>query len=69
MDEKRIAVGNKGFVDRIKSLMGIMYIGRKSIETGESYQLQEPSMSYGDNFGAKKNDIGSENTYFGNVNI
>ena len=34
------------------------------IEAGESYQLRGPSIPYGAHFGAKKGDIGPENTYF-----
>ena len=45
---KTIAVGNKGFVEKVKSFMGVLAIGRKSIKAGESYQLQEPSLPYGD---------------------
>ena len=44
--------------------MGILAVGRKSIGTADSYQLREPSIPYGAHFGAKKCDIGSENTYF-----
>ncbi len=64
---KSIAVGNRGFVDRVKSLMGILAVGRKSIGTGDSYQLREPSIPYGAPSGAKKCDIGPENTYFWDV--
>ena len=67
-DEKwtrSIAVGGRGFVDRVKSILGALALGRKSVEEGESYQLREPSIPYGDYFGAKKDDIGPENTYFG----
>lgn len=64
---KSVAVGNKGFVDKIKSLMGIMAIGRKRIEDSDSYQLREASIPYSDLFGAKKGDIGPDNTYFWNV--
>ena len=64
---KSIAVGNRGFVERIKSIMGVLAIGRKNIEVGESYQLREPSIPYGARFGAKKCDIGHENTYFWDV--
>jgi len=42
-------------------------VGRKSIGTGDSYQLREPSIPYGAHFGAKKCDIGPENTYFWDV--
>ena len=64
---KSIAVGNRSFVDRVKSLMGIFAVGRKSIGTGDSYQLREPSIPYGAHLGAKKCDIGPENTYFWDV--
>ncbi len=44
-------------------------VGRKSIGTGDSYQLREPSIPYGAHFGVKKGDIGPENTYFWDVNL
>ena len=71
-DEKwtrSIAVGSKGFVERVKSLLGVLARGRKSIEAGESYQLREPSIPYGVHFRGKKEDIGLENSYFWDVNI
>ena len=71
-DEKwtrSIAVGSRGFVDKVKSMLGALAIGRKSIETGESYQLREPSIPYSAHFGVKKSDIGLENAYFWNVNL
>ena len=61
---KSIAIGSRSFVEKVKSLMGIMAIGRESIEGGESYQLREPSIHYGGHFGAKKDDIRPENTYY-----
>ena len=61
---KSIAIGSRSFIEKVKSLMGIMAIGRESIEVGESYQLREPSIHYGGHFGAKKDDIGPENTYY-----
>ena len=36
---KSIAVGSEGFVERLKSLMGVKAIGRKSNSDGDSYQL------------------------------
>ncbi|MBW2004626.1 MAG: transposase [Deltaproteobacteria bacterium] len=71
-DEKwtrSIAVGSKGFVDRVKSILGALASGRKSIEAGESYQLREPSIPYGAHSGVKKGDIGPENTYFWDVKL
>ena len=66
---KSIAVGSKGFVDKVKSMLGALALGRKSIEAGESYQLREPSVPYNVHLGAKKSDIASKNTYFWNVNL
>ena len=64
---KSIAVGNRAFVERVKSLMGALAIGRKSTGDGESYQLREPAVPYGVHFGGKMNDIGPENTHFWGV--
>ena len=66
---KGIAVGSKGFVEEVKSLMGVSAIGRKRTKAGDSYQLREPSILYGEHFGGKKGDIGPENTYFWDVNL
>ena len=57
-------MGNIGIVERVKSLMGVLTIGRKSIEAGESYQLREPAVPYKAHFGTQKCDIEPENTYF-----
>jgi REP element-mobilizing transposase RayT len=62
-----IAIGNRSFVERVKSLMGALAIGRKSTEVGDSYQLREPAASYKADFEAKKRDIGLENTFFWSV--
>ena len=66
---KSIAVGSRGFVDRLKSILGVLTLGRKPIETGKSYQLREHSIPYGVHFGFKKGDIGPKNTYFWNVKL
>jgi putative transposase len=58
-----IAVGSKGFVQSVKSLLGALARGRKLREAAEAYQLREPSALYGDHFGVKKEGIGPENTY------
>lgn len=71
-DEKwtrSIAVGSRGFGDKVKSLLGALALGRKSIEAGESYQLREPVVPYSAHFGVKNGDIGPENTYFWNVKL
>lgn len=61
---KSIAVGDKSFVERVKSFMGGLAIGRKNTGVGESFQLREPAVSYGAYFKGEKSDIGSENAYF-----
>ena len=66
---KSIAVGNRNFIEKVKSLIGAMAIGRKRTEAGESYQLREPAVPYRTHFGAKKSDIGPENTCFWNVKL
>jgi len=59
-----IAVGNRSFVEGVKSLMGALAIGRNSIESGKLFQLRESAVLYGAHFAGKKSDIGPENTYF-----
>jgi putative transposase len=66
---RSIAVGSKGFVERIKSMLGALALGRKKIEAGESYQLREPSAEYNVNFRVKKDYIGPENAYFWNFSL
>jgi len=48
---------------KIKTLMGVLALGRKPIETGESYQLREFQIPYGDHFGVKKVEIETENAF------
>ena len=60
-------VGSRGFVDRVKSILGVLALGRKTIESGEPHQLREPSIPYVAHFGVKKSDIESKNTYSWNV--
>ncbi len=64
---KSIAVGNRTFVERVKSLMVVLAIGRKNVGVGESYQLREPEIPHGAHFGTKKYDIGPKNTYFWDI--
>jgi putative transposase len=64
-----IAVGNRRFVERVKSLMGVLAIGRKSFGDGESYQLREPSVPYSAHFRGKKDDIGPENILLWDVKL
>jgi putative transposase len=64
---KSIAVGNKEFVDKVKSKLGILAQGRDAKETDEGYQLREPIEAYSPHLEAKKGDIGPENTYYWNI--
>ncbi|HUT69672.1 MAG TPA: hypothetical protein VMW89_03255 [Desulfatiglandales bacterium] len=61
---KSIAVGSKGFVENVKSTLGVLAKGRNSKETGESYQLREPLVPYGEHIGVKNEGIGLENVYY-----
>ena len=54
----------RGMSPITKELMGGMALGRKVLETGESFQLKEGQNPYIAHFGAKKLDIDAQNTYF-----
>ena len=43
---KSIAVGSKGFVGEVKSILGGLAKGRNIKKTESTYQLREPSSSY-----------------------
>ena len=47
-----IDVGSRSFVDRVKSILGDVAIGRKGIESGEAHHLRETSIAYDGHFGA-----------------
>ena len=51
---KSIAVGNRAVVEKMKSLMEILAIGRKSTKAEDSYQLREPPVLYSANLVPKK---------------
>jgi putative transposase len=59
---KSIAVGSKGFVQSVQSLLGALARGRKVRQAAEAYQLREPSALYGDHFGVKDEAIGPKST-------
>jgi len=48
--------------------MGGMALGRKVLDKGESFQLKEVQYPYNAHFGAKKSEIGAQNTYVWNQN-
>ncbi len=60
---KSIAVGNREFVDRVKSKLGILARGRDATETDTGFQLREPVESYMHHFEVEKSDIEPENTF------
>jgi hypothetical protein len=43
--------------------MGLAAKWRKQLEDEDSFTLRERSLPYGDDFEAKKSDIGHQNTY------
>jgi putative transposase len=64
-----IAVGNRSFIEKVKSLLGFRAKGRKVHGVEKGYQLREGPAPYNALFGAKKRDIGPENTYLWNMNL
>jgi len=64
-----IAVGSEAYIPNVKNLMGGMALGRKVLENGESFQLKEMQNPYIAHFGARKIDIGTQNTYFWDQNF
>ena len=66
-DEKwtdSIGVGSKTFVDKLKSLLIGVAVGRKVKQSGDGYELREPVTPYIVNFEGKNGDIGLENRCF-----
>lgn len=63
-----IAVGSKHFIENVKSRLGYRAKGRAIIESDEGYQLRESLAHYKALFEVENEDIGTENTYFLDVN-
>ncbi len=61
------AIGSKGFVEKLKSVLIGSVSGRKVKEAGEGYELREPSGPYKVNFDAKNDDIDPENRHFWDI--
>ena len=57
-----IAVGNRAFVEKVKTLLGFRAKGRKIKRIGEGYQVREGPGPYNAFFRAEKEDIGLKNT-------
>ena len=64
-----IAVGSKGFIETIREKFGTLAKGRKIIENDGGFQLREEMETYFTNLDRKRNDIGSKNTYFWDINL
>jgi hypothetical protein len=67
-DAINIAVGTKSFVEKVKSLLGFKAKGRDVIEGIEMCHLREEAAPRMTLFRAEKDDIVTENAYFGDVN-
>jgi hypothetical protein len=64
---KSIAVGSRGLIEGVKSILGVRAKGRKGKETGGSSQLREASMPYGTYLGVKNDEIAADNAYYWNI--
>ena len=62
-------VGSEPFIENVKVLMGGMALGRKVLGAGESFQLKEMQYPYIAHLGAKKSEIGAQNTYVWDQNF
>ena len=62
-----IAIGSRSFVENVKTLLGLRAKGRCVMEDGGGYQLREEAAPYISLFGAEKDDIAHENTYYWDV--
>jgi hypothetical protein len=51
---RSLAFRSQHFIDTIKKRMGLAAKWRKQLDDGDSYQLRESKMPYGDHLGAKK---------------
>ena len=56
-------VGEKQFVEKIKTELGLKALGRQIRKTSGGYELREQTISYMTDFDSKKVNMGLENTY------
>lgn len=56
--------GEQVFIENVKALLGFRAKGRAVIEGDKRYQLREDYAPYKSLFGAEKDDIDHQNTYF-----
>ena len=52
-----VAVGNIKFIGKVREKLGIRAAGRDIIESGASYELKEPGVSYSCDFGVKNGTL------------
>ena len=57
-------VGSLEFVQKLKQELGARAKGRKMVGGPGDFVLREPTASYNSFFGAKKEDIGSDNAIY-----
>ena len=58
-----VAVGEKQFVEKIKTELGSKALGRRIHEASEGYELRERTIPYITDFDSKKVNMALENTY------
>ena len=63
-----IAVGSKSFIETSKEKLGILAKGRKIFKNDGGFQLREEMGTYIADSDSKKDDIGGQNAYFGDIN-
>jgi len=63
-----IAVGSKAFIEKVKSLLVFKAKGTDIVKNDEGYHLREEVAPYMALFEAEKDNIDTENTYFGDIN-
>ncbi len=63
-----IAIGSKGFVEKIKLELGVKTIGREVMGGDRVYEVREGS-SYSGHFAGKNSGLSRKNTYFWNLSV
>jgi REP element-mobilizing transposase RayT len=62
-----VAVGDMQFIGTVREELGIRAVGREVVESGASFELREPGVSYRYDFGVENDTLSSENAYPWNV--
>jgi len=61
-----IAVGSKHFVEATKETLGVKAKGRQVLGENGAYELREPEVPYGSDFGVENSHLSHQNAYFWN---